>query len=173
MFPFWQKDRRAADLKIAVTVLSAVGAAVMAYLLRLHFSTDGSSFCNFSAAFSCDLVNQSAYSELFGIPVSLLGLGFFLVAPGMLHFGPRRGSFATVLLLTVFALSFSLVLSGIEVFVLRSICLFCETAKALMIGIIGLSAYGAGLSGEKMKWFDILLMMAAGTALGVAIFGGN
>ncbi len=170
MFSFLHKERRVEVVNLAITICSALGAAAMAYLLKVHFLAGDSSICNFSAAFSCDLVNQSVYSQLLGVPISLLGLIFFLGLIILVQVRRLRTSFVAILMLTSFALTFSLTLSGIEVFVLHSVCVFCEAAKVLMIGIIGLAAYGSGLRGEKPKAVDLLLMAAGGIALGYAVY---
>lgn len=48
------------------------------YLVYLHFSEE-QSFCDLSPTISCDVVNKSEWSELFGIPVAIFGLITFIL----------------------------------------------------------------------------------------------
>lgn len=166
---FWQKDNRPESLRRALIALAGFGSLILAYLTRLHYSTGGSSFCDFAPGVSCDLVNQSTYSEIWGIPVAVLGLLFFLAVIVILLNDRRAGYFTLTLILTVFGLTFSLVLSGIEVFVLKSVCLLCETSKVVMAAMIAVSAYGAGLTKERVRLPFLATAFAAGVLFGAFV----
>ncbi len=169
MLRFWNKDRRPEALRRALIILAAAGSLILAYLTRLHYGSGEASFCNFTPGLSCDLVNQSTYSELWGIPVAVLGLLFFLAVIVILLNWRRGGHFSLTLVLTVFALTFSLALSAVEVFILRSVCLLCETSKVIMAAMIGVSAYGAGLAKEKPRLSLLLAALAAGALFGALV----
>jgi len=70
--------------RIILIILSLLGAAVMADLIYVKQKIESSGFCEIGAYFSCDLVNQTIYSEFMGIPIAFLGLFFFLGALGVL-----------------------------------------------------------------------------------------
>ena len=61
-------------LRVAVVVLSTVGAGVAAYLTYTHV-TGTSLAC---ATGGCEIVQHSKYSELAGIPVAALGLAAYV-----------------------------------------------------------------------------------------------
>ena len=61
-------------LLLTIAILSLAGVAVSAYALSQHYAPLGSAFCNLGETFSCDLVNKSAFSEVFGIPVAGIGV---------------------------------------------------------------------------------------------------
>ena len=63
-------------LRKVIIVLSLLGLVIMTYLTYIHFAK-AKSFCDLSETVSCDVVTTSIYSEIFGIPVSILGLGYF------------------------------------------------------------------------------------------------
>ncbi len=170
---FWNKDNRPEALRRGLIALAGCGALILAYLTRLHYDTGGSSFCNFAPGLSCDLVNQSSYSEIWGIPVAVLGLLFFLAVIVVLLNDRRPGYFSLTLALTIFALSFSLALSAIEVFVLKSVCLLCETSKVIMAAMIAVSAYGAGLTKEKIRLSFLITALVAGVLIGVYVAFGS
>jgi uncharacterized membrane protein len=54
------------------------------YLTYQHYK-EGSSFCDLSEGLSCGVVNKSEWSELFGIPVAILGLLTFLGIYFLVH----------------------------------------------------------------------------------------
>ena len=59
-------------------VLCGLGLAFMGYLAYLHFKVTDGSICNFGAGVSCEIVNKSIYSEILGVPLSFLGLAYFI-----------------------------------------------------------------------------------------------
>jgi len=173
MARFWHEQNRPKTLRRTLIALAGAGSLILAYLTRLHYSTGGSSFCNFAPGLSCDLVNQSTYSEIFGIPVAVLGLLFFLTVIVILLNDRRPGYFALTLILTCFALTFSLSLSAVEVFILRTICLLCETTKVIMAVMIAVSAYGAGLGKEKIRPLLLAGALGGGILFGLVVAFGS
>lgn len=169
----WLKRRQEKDFVHTMVGLAAAGVGVMLYLAYKHFSSsDEQSICNFGEGFSCDLVNQSPYAAPFGLPLSVLGLIFFaaVIIWLLAYRGPRR--FLTLLAANIFGLSFGLVLTGIEIFVLGSICLFCEASKVLMLLIIVASAYAAGRFKEPFRIGWIVSAVLVGLISGgVVAFG--
>lgn len=76
----------------------------------------------------CEVVTTSAYADIFGIPIALLGsiyyLTVFLLVFG--YFDLRKESFLKIIsALTALGFLISLCLVGIQLFVLRAICLYC------------------------------------------------
>ncbi|MEY4722548.1 MAG: hypothetical protein RLZZ324_61 [Candidatus Parcubacteria bacterium] len=142
----------------SVLVLSAIGAGFMAYLLRLHFQDGGSSVCNFGAGFSCEIVNQSAYSTVAGIPVSLLGLTYF-AAVFAVTWRNVKDHMRAIQLATLASLVFSFYLSFVEARVLYTFCLFCEASKALMLCILYASFRGTrhAETAVKPEWYALAL----------------
>ena len=66
-------------IRWSIIVASLVGMFTMIYLVYLHYAPvpEGGSFCDIGEAFSCDVVNKSAYSEILGIPMAVLGVVYF------------------------------------------------------------------------------------------------
>ncbi|HEY1368823.1 MAG TPA: vitamin K epoxide reductase family protein [Gaiellaceae bacterium] len=65
-------------LRIAIGMLSALGAGIAGYLAVVKLS-GGSPVCSTGG---CDTVQSSRYSELLGVPVAVLGLVGYLVILG-------------------------------------------------------------------------------------------
>jgi len=77
----YETASRGTNLLMAIALVAVAGVAVSSVSLYEHFATSTTSFCNFSDAFNCDLVNRSAYSTVLGVPVALVGIvGYVLVA---------------------------------------------------------------------------------------------
>jgi uncharacterized membrane protein len=119
----------------AVAAASVAGLLMMAYLAHVHFAPLGTaSFCEFGTGFSCEVVNKSPFAEILGVPISVMGLGYFALMLGVAAFGwQRRQARQAAFLMTVGSLAFGLYLTGVELFVLGTICVFCELSKLVMI----------------------------------------
>ena len=68
-----QKPRLAPDRWLVG--LAGAGVLLTAYLLFVHLSGGGALFCSEGA--SCDIVQESRWSNLFGMPVTFWGLGLY------------------------------------------------------------------------------------------------
>lgn len=126
-------------ISFSISLLAIAGIGIMGYLTYIHYANT-QSFCDLSETISCDVVTTSIYSEIFGIPVSLLGMGYFLLIIGLIARMRNNQTLNNIFLLTVLVLIPSLYLSLLEVFVIKAFCILCETSKILMIGIL-ISAY--------------------------------
>lgn len=62
----------------AMLLLSLAALLVTGILVSIHFQpSETGSFCNINDYWNCDRVNKSIFAEIFGIPVSFLGFGFY------------------------------------------------------------------------------------------------
>ncbi|MDO8425641.1 MAG: vitamin K epoxide reductase family protein [bacterium] len=132
-------------LLLAMMTLAGLGVVVAGYGLWQHYAPVGSTFCNINETFSCDIVNKSAWSELFGIPVAAIGILGFLVI-GALAASARQAAVAarpqderqTVVVLAVLAVAgliFQVCLTYIELFVIGAVCPVCIVSQVLILGI--------------------------------------
>ena len=133
-------------IRMTIVALSVLGMIMMSYLVYLHYapSPEGGSFCDISEEFSCDTVNKSAYSEIFGIPMSVFGVFYF----GIVTFlALLRYTAPTIIFIAFFLIALlgpSLYLSVSSKLVLGSMCILCEFSKVLMALIALLSIYAVG-----------------------------
>ncbi len=135
-------DKKTESLgRILLGLLSVAGVATMAYLVYLHYAYGKESFCNIGEGLSCELVNQSLYSEIFGIPVSILGVLYFLAVFIFSVFRFNEKTLKQIAFVTIVFLGPSVYLTLIEIFVLENICVLCEGSKVLMLLIIGVVVY--------------------------------
>lgn len=120
--------RRFTGLRIAMTIITALGIALATYLTIIHYS-GAAPIC---ATDSCEIVQHSTYSKLAGVPVSLIGLiGYVLIFLSLVAPEREETRLATLLLTTV-GFGFSLYLTGRELFSIELICEECVTSAALM-----------------------------------------
>ncbi|OGL74073.1 hypothetical protein A3F28_02605 [Candidatus Uhrbacteria bacterium RIFCSPHIGHO2_12_FULL_57_11] len=124
----------------AISVLGLAGAGDAAYGLWQHYAPAGSSFCNINSVVSCDLVNQSVYSEIFGMPVAMVGSLGFLALSGLALAAVRNEKARPYLLAAaLFGLAFQLYLSWVEFGLLRAVCPICVVSQILITGIVALA----------------------------------
>lgn len=131
---------------LTIAVLSLAGVAVSAYALYQHYAPLGSAFCNLGETFSCDLVNKSAFSEVFGIPVAGIGIAgyvaLFALALGA-FFDPASAPrlLPWILAAAIGGLLFSLYLTYVEFFVIGAVCILCVISQTLILAITALAAF--------------------------------
>lgn len=153
--------------------LSTIGLGLMGYLFVLHERGGAGSVCEIGERFSCEIVNSSIFSELFGVSVALFGMALFLSIIFLIlgvHAPSVRYSLIGALL--VASLIFSIRLTYIEFFVLDSICLFCELSKLLMLGMLGVTLFAARRERARLyySWMIIGGLLGAGGTIVAHIF---
>jgi uncharacterized membrane protein len=112
-------------------VFIVIGLAVTTYLSYLK-AFDTTSVCVESGAFNCEIVLNSAYSRLAGIPIAYLGLMVYIVLGVLLVLENRVAflqNYGVMLIfgITLFAWMFSMYLVYLQFFVLQSLCMWCLT----------------------------------------------
>ena len=128
------------SLSIIICILALIGVGFSGYLFTIHGSDMTSKACEINTVFSCGTVDQSVYSEILGIPVSLLGIigyGLLAIAAMMKFFDKKndRGLDRFLLLASVGGMGFALYLTAIEAFVLHAWCLYC-VGQQIVIALI-------------------------------------
>lgn len=135
-----QKD----TLSLIQLALALAGAGVAGYLTWSKIRGEGLICIGFRG---CDVVNNSPYAELLGIPVAAWGLGAYLVLAALAL--PFWGSYASLRMWAV-ALSFAIALGGwlfsmyltaIEAFVLHAWCSWCVTSAILITLLLGVCGF--------------------------------
>src|SRR3989338_3322792 len=116
-------------------ILSLIGIFVSIYLVYEHYApvTAGSG-CDFSENISCTLVNNSIYSEIFNVPVSLFGVIWFvvLILMSWLAFSKPDKYALPILTWNLIGLLSVIYLIIIE-FILGAICPYCTVVHIIII----------------------------------------
>ncbi len=120
--------------KPALLILSVLGFLLSAYMTYLHYTEGQSAFC--SQGSDCDVVRQSDYSSIFGIPVALLGAVGYAIIFWFAYVSMSR-KIRWILLYTVSLAGFvfSAYLTYVELFKIQAICPYC-VASAVIITVI-------------------------------------
>jgi uncharacterized membrane protein len=127
---------RALRLTMAALALTAVG--ISSYLLQAHYAGT-SVVCSTGG---CETVAQSRYSEIFGIPVALIGLvGLLAILVSLL----RRDILgrAAGLALTLSGLIFAAYLVLVQLLVIGAVCQWCVANDLLVAILAGFAVWRA------------------------------
>jgi uncharacterized membrane protein len=119
----------------AAAAVAAAGLAIAGYLTVVHY-TGGTPVC--AVSHGCATVQQSAYSELGGVPVALLGLlGYVAILATLARDGEAARTATAFLALAGFG--FSAWLTYVEVARLDAICSWCVGSAICMTLLAALS----------------------------------
>ena len=131
------------DKKIWISsiVLAVIGLIDSIYLVWVKY-TDQYALCG--PIGNCESVNTSQYSEIWGIPIALLGAGAYIVIIILLLLENRSELMGEYSPLIVFGISligvlYSIYLTYIEVAVLRAICPYCVISAVVLVLLLVLS----------------------------------
>ena len=135
------KKRYESFLKI-ILVLSIIGFFTSIYLVKNHYAPPTSgALCDLGESISCSLVNTSVFSELFGVPVALLGAFWFLFLLWMGWKALREPEqIPSIVGWNVLGMLFVIYLVIAEV-ILKSLCPFCTLVHIIIIITLSLSYY--------------------------------
>lgn len=114
-------------------VPAVLGLIVSAYLLALDV-TGGASLC--IAGSDCDVVRSSTYSRIAGLPVSIVGLSYFLLAVWLSR-NSRSSRSVALLFVAGAGAGAALVFLGIQAFVLHAYCPYCIVAEVAALWLLG------------------------------------
>lgn len=124
----------------ASVALCGLGIYVAGYLVTKRF-TGGSLACTRWA--QCDVVNNSVYSQIYGVPVSVIGLAGYVVLlvlalAAMWTTGrTQRQTLLLSLVLSLIGVGFSAYLTYLEIYVIEALCAWC-LASALVITLLAI-----------------------------------
>src|SRR3989344_8019655 len=121
--------------RILIALISLSGFGIMAYLTYIHYA-EAKSFCDISETVSCDVVTTSIWSEIFGIPISIMGLGYFGLTFLLSVFYRIKAFYQVLFYLTLFVLIPSYYFTALEALVIKAFCVLCEASKILMVLIL-------------------------------------
>ena len=124
-------DKRLSQLAIALTIL---GLLVSIYM-TIYKITSNENMCIGSK--DCSVVNASRYSEVNGIPVSVIGMAGYAAILAVLWLERKPGFFQRNGTMIFFALSvtgflFTVYLIFLEVALIKAYCPFCITSQVAM-----------------------------------------
>jgi uncharacterized membrane protein len=140
-------------LQIATFVLALAGLGVSIYLTIAHFTESALAGCSESGLVNCTKVTTSPQSYVFGIPVAVLGLAFFVFAVVIMSpwawLASRREIHLARIASLVVGIGFVLYLVYAELFTIGSICLYCTSVHVITFLLFVLTVFAAAAWGLK------------------------
>ena len=124
----------------ATVALSGLGIFVAGYLVTKRF-TGGSLACTRWA--QCDVVNNSVYSQIHGVPISVIGLAGYLLLLALAFAAlwtegrTQRQILLLSLVLSLVGVGFSAYLTYLEIYVIEALCTWC-VASAVIITLLAI-----------------------------------
>lgn len=123
-------------IKRLAFLLSLAGLLVSAFL-AYQYSQPKTVFCPLGGN-SCEIVRNSPYSNIFGIPLPFFGIVYYLLEGLILLFLIEKEQVILsklLLLSSAFGFVFSIYLSFLEAFVIKAYCFWC-VISAIIAAII-------------------------------------
>jgi uncharacterized membrane protein len=122
-------------LQVSTVVLSIIGLLDSLYLTWVKL-TQNQVVC-IKGLGDCNSVNNSRYSEIFGIPIALLGMGAYLAIIILIWLSKRsefwEDNFPIIFMgITLIGFLYSGYLTYLELFVLNAICPYCVLSAIIM-----------------------------------------
>jgi uncharacterized membrane protein len=135
-------------LRLTTFLVALAGLGVSIYLTIAHFTESTLAGCNETAGLvNCTKVTTSPQSYVFGIPVAVLGLAFYLFMVAIMSPWAWRATRREVHLVRIAALiagmGFVLYLLYAELFIIGSICLYCTSVHGLTFILFVLTMFAA------------------------------
>ena len=139
-------------MQLATLALALAGLGVSIYLTIAHFTESTLAGCSeTSGLVNCTKVTTSAQSYVFGIPVAVLGLAFYVVVVALMSPWAWRSARREVHLIRLASLvagvGFVLYLLYAELFMIGSICLYCTSVHVITFVLFALTAFAAAAWG--------------------------
>jgi uncharacterized membrane protein len=140
-------------LQLVTFALALAGLGVSIYLTIAHFTESTLLGCSESGLVNCTKVTTSPQSYVFGIPVAVLGLAFYVVVAALMSpwawraARHRREIYLIRMAAMVAGIGFVLYLLYAELFLIGSICIYCTSIHAITFVLFGLTAFAAAAWG--------------------------
>jgi len=142
--------------QLVTWILAMAGLGVSIYLTIAHFTESKLLGCSENGLVNCTKVTTSPQSYVFGIPVAVLGLAFFVAAVALMSPWAWQWARREVALIrlasVVVGMGFVLYLLYAELFIIGSICLYCTSVHAITFLLFVLTIFAAaawGLPGRQ------------------------
>ncbi len=126
-----------------ILALALIGLATAGYLVWAKVTNTSVVCIGFNG---CDIVQQSAYSEVNGIPVSVIGLIGYIGIITAIIIEERAPDWSQIASYAGFGMSligviYSAYLTYLEAFVILAYCVYCVTSAVVMVLIFAANLY--------------------------------
>jgi len=140
-------------MQITTFVLALGGLGVSIYLTIAHFTESALAGCSESGTINCTKVTTSPQSIVFGIPVAVLGLAFFVFLVAIMSpwawQARRREVHMLRIASMVVGIGMVIYLVYAEFIIIGAICLYCTSVHIITFLLFVLTTFGAAAWGLK------------------------
>jgi uncharacterized membrane protein len=140
-------------MQLTTFVLALAGLGVSIYLTIAHFTESALAGCSEKGLINCTRVTTSPQSYVFGIPVAVLGLAFFVFVAAIMSPWAWQAARREIHLLRiasmVVGIGMVIYLVYAEFIIIGSICLYCTSVHVITFVLFVLTAFGAAIWGTK------------------------
>ncbi len=130
-------------------VLCMAGLAVSAFLTYEHYTSSTTLSCPSTGVIDCLKVTESSYATVFGIPVAVLGLLFFVAATPLCMPAAWRSPIRALVWVRIggaaVGVVFVLYLVWAELFRIDAICLWCTSVHVITVLLFFVICFGTAL----------------------------
>ena len=149
--------------RIAVA-LGVIGVLLTAYLTAANWFGEQPAFCTDGSG--CDVVQESRWSTLFGLPLSLWGLLTYLAIVGLLVRQKKKVStWRLTTWIIVFSFLFSVYLTVVSIVEIDATCAYCLASLGLISVLLLLSVWGRPKTLANFSWGSYALGTVGSAAL--------
>jgi uncharacterized membrane protein len=126
---------RRPHLLALIMVFACIGLADAWYLMESAF-TSSSLVCTIAGLEGCNVVAQSEYSRLFGLPLALYGVLFYVLFVGCAFYVYTHAKPATARLLMYLSI-LGVLASGVFVYIqlalIKALCIYCLASAGIAV----------------------------------------
>ena len=148
--------RQASILKPTILLLGLAGMGISGYLTYLHYQ-EAAAIC--LPTMNCDAVLTSPYSQMWGVPLSVLGLLMYagITFLGLLSLWGKKEWGQPLAMglygLALASLLFTIYLYYLEIFEIHAFCTWCIGSSIVVLAIFVLSLLNLGAEGFSFRDF--------------------
>src|SRR3989344_1778455 len=126
-----------------ILLLSFLGLIDSTYLAIKHYSTSSIPCPPNIKEANCDIVTNSTYSTVGPIPLAVFGMLYYLILIilSYIYLKVRHNMIKFIQILTIIGFLVSTALVYIQLFVLRSICVYCMISAVITTFLLVLSIF--------------------------------
>ncbi len=131
--------------------LVGLGLLLTAYLTASDWLDESPAYCG--AGSDCDLVQNSRWSVLLGLPLAFWGFLTYALLGGLLwRMRTRVSAWKHALSVAALGTGFSIYLTFVSVFEIQAVCLYCLASLALMAAILAVLCMGKPRNLQSFRW---------------------
>lgn len=156
-----------------VAAVAAAGLLIAGYLAAAKLAAGSAPFC--AAGSGCEAVQASRYAVFLGLPTALWGAALYAAIGGLALLGLDARRWLAAFLLAVAGVSFSVLLTALQLFIIGAVCAYCLLSAGIAIALFAVLLVRLPVSAERRPALRPARLLALGavTALATVVLGAG